>query len=276
MNKTNSLLSQKKGDYLMGQETFVLLYKLGLVVFLTVFIVAFVYAFFYKEYDVRQAEASILSAQIANCYIHNGVANIEDFDLRASKKCNVSAGKDYYADIYFESGFLEKDALQDGGENSEDVRVFCNVFTNGKRPKGDYFEGCLENEFNFVLNHEYDIKILADINGVNEEIDNEVSQNLENYYFKLYYADKVEYYKDEGGTWYKNKNDIARNNEENEGWEKGILSGEWAKTDIDYASLKKLGDASLLGVWDKEYKGRIESQGLIKIKSGFKKRVDNG
>lgn len=147
----------KKADYFLGQESILYFYKMALIVLITVFIVIFVWAFFYREYDVRQVESEILALKVAKCYVNNGEASLSDFEKKPSEKCGISAGDDSYFDIVFISGFPQdklNTVLEDGGRNQNDLRVLCDVFTNGKRPEGDYKEGCTRNVFHFVLTYE--------------------------------------------------------------------------------------------------------------------------
>lgn len=277
----------KKGDYILGQETFTFLYKMLLVVIITVFIVIFVLAFFYRDYDVRQYEDSILAERIAACYIHNGVAMIENFDKPASEKCKINAIGDYYADINFSYGFpLEYPVvMEDGGGEQDDVRTFCGVFVGpGERPKGDYYEGCIENNFNFVLLYKNNFIVLSRAimtSGVrNVEFLRDNLQVVENkpadYYFKLVSleAGRVTYYKVDNGVWFKSQPFSSELAVENPGWRNNQLDGVWTPdSTISLNTLKSLpGEAFSLEAFPRQQYGVIAKNARITIEVGIKKR----
>ena len=125
----------KKADYLLAKNTLLVLYKFLLIAIVVVFIVIFVLAFFYRDYDVRPIEASILASKIADCYIHNGQANLNDFNSTPREKCNISAGESYFADIFFVEGFPQ---VACGDLNGKWTQDECSSLSSASEDKRIY------------------------------------------------------------------------------------------------------------------------------------------
>jgi hypothetical protein len=138
-NKTKNKKAQMGSAILWFYKILMLVFVIGGIIFI-------VSAHYAKHYDIREVEASIVSAKVADCFIDKGKMNKEDFSQDTLTTCLIFDEDEVFVNVTLIQENKQQESISLGREH---LKVYCEAKEQGT--EGKHFPVCLEQDYDVLL-----------------------------------------------------------------------------------------------------------------------------